>query len=203
MINPFGGAAGGWQGRGRKAVLVAVLGTMVLASMPATALAAPKPQLSKPDAQQLAAAPYPVTSVSVRYYPMYNQVPWVAGVIAAAGCGVASKANLYIAAACGAGIYVLGGLNGQQSGWWVDEIFQTSQVFVHMGGPCNSSRSSCSIWNWDVFLKTSSASLNASTYSSLLYFGPACYGWSQVGYSPRAWWLGGLQLANILNGNGI
>jgi hypothetical protein len=151
----------------------------------------------------LAASRYPITAVSVKYYPMYTANTTVFGAITAAGCLVLGKVNLAVAGVCAAGVYVLPNLSQQQQGYWGDYVIQTSQVIVHEGAVCNQSKTSCSVWQWDVYSRTGSASLDNVTVGTLLYYGPYVYGYSQVGYGTRMWWINGIQFVSILSGNGI
>jgi hypothetical protein len=171
--------------------LAAVLASGVIVSVPAPTLAA---------------GSYPVYSVSVRYYPMYTANTTVLSDIVNVGCSPDNPYSGYISVGCALAGTVLAIIPSNQfSGYWADYVLQTSQVFVHGGAVCNTSKTNCSgFWKWDVYLKAAYLSQNNTTYSYLTSsWAPAYYGYSSIGYSSRAWWVNSMQLANILAGNGL
>lgn len=157
-------------------------------------------------APTLAAGSYPITGVTVHYYPMYTSNLSVLSDMQANYCtpeNIASGGRI-VAVGCSAAGLILGVLPSNQfSGYWADYVIQTSQVFVHEGAICNSSKSNCVLNKWDVYLKTRNFVQDTATWASLAgSWGPYYYGSPSVGYSAR-YPATTAQLVNILNGYGL
>jgi hypothetical protein len=154
-------------------------------------------------AQTLAAGSYPITGVWVRYYPMYTANTTVAASIFSQGCvPITTYSWTEVAVGCAAVGLLLAAVSNQFSGYWGDAVLETSQVFVHQGFVCNSSKSNCWTAKWEVYARTGT-SLDLLTLVSLVGpWGPSYWGYSSVGFChriPVSDW----QLYRILSGYGL
>jgi hypothetical protein len=174
----------------RRKVLVAVtIGGVVLAATPSASLA----------------ASYPVQNVQTNRYALAMTADQnTVNLLTTAGCtvlGLVTRGAIGFGCAIGTSNLTLKG--GVQLGWWKDEIWQTSQAFVHIGASCDMNGNNCMIIKWDIYAKTGSSYYDGGCYALLNNYGPLFYGYGAIGACPR-WPNESLaEVIQVINGYGL
>ncbi len=175
----------GFRSTCRNTLVAMSLGAAVVLMTPTTALA----------------AAYPVTGVTQIDYAMVGPSADTQKKMALSGCIVVALFSKVVGAACAIGA-TWWNPTQDQSGWWREQIWQTSQAYVHLGSLCNMSRSSCTLYKWDIYVKTSTP-FDVGCFAYLVRYGPMLYGYSKVYVCPKYPNNSVFKALDVIHGNGL